>query len=87
MGRTAENAERYAVSRVEQEKMAVRSHAKAVARARPACCARIATTPPVAEDGCIRPGTLKLAQLKPAFGAASPPPPRRRSPMARAAGL
>ena len=32
MGQTAENvAERYAVSRVEQEEMAVRSHAKAVA--------------------------------------------------------
>ena len=63
MGQTAENvAERYAVSRVEQEEMAVRSHAKAVA-AREAGLLReeiVAIDTPagrVAEDGCIRPGT------------------------------
>ena len=76
MGQTAENvAERYAVSRVEQEEMAVRSHAKAVA-AREAGLLReeiVAIDTPagrVAEDGCIRPGTNleSLAQLKPAFG-------------------
>lgn len=61
MGQTAENvAERYAVSRVEQEEMAVRSHAKAVA-AREAGLLReeiVAIDTPagrVAEDGCIRP--------------------------------
>ncbi|HCE7953434.1 TPA: thiolase family protein [Pseudomonas aeruginosa] len=76
MGQTAENvAERYAVSRVEQEEMAVRSHAKAVV-AREAGLLReeiVAIDTPagrVAEDGCIRPGTNleSLAQLKPAFG-------------------
>ena len=72
MGQTAENvAERYAVSRVEQEEMAVRSHAKAVA-AREAGLLReeiVAIDTPagrVAEDGCIRPGTnlVILARIK-----------------------
>ena len=63
MGQTAENvAERYAVSRVEQEEMAVRSHAKAVA-AREAGLLReeiVAIDTPagrVAEDGCITAAT------------------------------
>ena len=75
MGQTAENvAERYAVSRVEQEEMAVRSHAGS-RRARGRLAARgdrrhRHPAGRVAEDGCIRPGTNleSLAQLKPAFG-------------------
>ncbi|MCU9948692.1 thiolase family protein [Pseudomonas sp. PDM13] len=76
MGHTAEIvAERYAISRVDQEAMAVQSHEKAAdARLRGLLQDEILTieTPdgPVTEDGCIRPGTNAeaLAQLKPAFG-------------------
>lgn len=76
MGHTAEIvAERYAISRVDQETMAVQSHEKAAdARLRGLLQDEIITieTPdgPVTEDGCIRPGTTAeaLAQLKPAFG-------------------
>lgn len=76
MGHTAEIvAERYAISRVDQETMAVQSHEKAAdARLRGLLQDEIITieTPdgPVTEDGCIRPGTNAeaLAQLKPAFG-------------------
>lgn len=76
MGQTAEIvAERFGISRDDQEAMAVDSHAKA-ARAREqgllaAEIVRIDTPNGVAgEDGCIRPGTSReaLAQLKPAFG-------------------
>ncbi|SHF25690.1 acetyl-CoA acyltransferase [Microbulbifer donghaiensis] len=86
MGHTAEQvAERYGVSRGEQEAFAVESHAKAAsAREQGLLAAEITAveTPsgPVSEDGCIRPGTNSeaLAQLKPAFdgtvtaGTASP---------------
>ncbi|WP_271103320.1 thiolase family protein [Pseudomonas tohonis] len=76
MGHTAEIvAERYAISRADQEAMAVQSHGKAAdARLRGLLQDEIITieTPdgPVTEDGCIRPGTSAeaLAQLKPAFG-------------------
>lgn len=76
MGHTAEIvAERYAISRADQEAMAVQSHEKAAdARLRGLLQDEIITieTPdgPVTEDGCIRPGTNAeaLAQLKPAFG-------------------
>src|SRR5690606_38557091 len=86
MGHTAERvAERYGISRDEQEAMAVESHAKA-ARARESGLflneITAVQTPAgwVSEDGCIRPGTnlTALAQLKPAFegsvtaGTASP---------------
>lgn len=76
MGETAENvAQRYQVSRADQEQFAVGSHRKAAA-ARDAGRLRDEivriTTPdgtPVDEDGCIRPGTTAeaLAGLKPAF--------------------
>ncbi len=76
MGHTAEEvAKRFAVSREEQEAMAVESHAKAVnARELGYFKDEILTveTPDglVSEDGCIRPGTNleALAQLNPAFG-------------------
>jgi acetyl-CoA acyltransferase len=78
MGETAENvAERYAVSRGDQEQLALESHRKAAA-AREAGLLRdeiTAITLPdgqaVAEDGCIRPATSleALAALKPAFRA------------------
>lgn len=76
MGHTAEIvAERYAISRADQEALAVQSHEKAAdARLRGLLQDEIITieTPdgPVTEDGCIRPGTHAeaLAQLKPAFG-------------------
>ncbi len=76
MGHTAEVvAERYAVSRIDQEGMAVESHRKASeAREngllRDEIIAIDAPDGPVIEDGCIRPGTNAeaLAQLKPAFG-------------------
>ena len=76
MGHTAEEvARRYAISRTDQEAMAVDSHAKA-ARARElglfADELLTIDTPQgrVDEDGCLRPGTNleALAQLKPAFG-------------------
>lgn len=76
MGQTAEIvAERFGISRADQEAMAVDSHAKAArARERGLLAAEIVPidTPNgvVNEDGCIRPGTNleALAQLKPAFG-------------------
>lgn len=76
MGETAENvAERYAVSRTDQEQLALESHRKAAA-AREAGLLRSEIVPitlpggqVVAEDGCIRPATSleALAGLKPAF--------------------
>lgn len=76
MGQTAEIvAERFGISREDQEAMAVDSHAKAArAREQGLLAAEIVPidTPSgvVSEDGCIRPGTNleALAQLKPAFG-------------------
>lgn len=76
MGQTAEIvAERFGISRDDQEAMAVDSHAKAArAREQGLLAAEIVRidTPNgvVGEDGCIRPGTSReaLAQLKPAFG-------------------
>lgn len=76
MGQTAEIvAERFGISRADQEAMAVDSHAKAArAREQGLLAAEIVPidTPNgvVSEDGCIRPGTNleALAQLKPAFG-------------------
>lgn len=75
MGHTAEEvARRYAISRADQEAMAVESHAKAVhARELGLFADELLTidTPQgrVDEDGCLRPGTSPeaLAQLKPAF--------------------
>ncbi|VXC49636.1 3-ketoacyl-CoA thiolase [Pseudomonas sp. 8Z] len=76
MGHTAEEvARRYAISREDQEAMAVESHAKAV-RARELGLFNdellSIDTPQglVEQDGCLRPGTSleALAQLKPAFG-------------------
>jgi acetyl-CoA acyltransferase len=75
MGQTAENvAERYQVSRAEQEGFAARSQAKAAkARAEGRFADEIFPIGPkaVAEDGCIRPETTAeaLAALKPAFRA------------------
>lgn len=76
MGHTAEEvARRYAISRTDQEAMAVESHTKAVrARELGLFADELLTidTPQgrVDEDGCLRPGTNleALAQLKPAFG-------------------
>jgi len=76
MGQTAEIvAERFGISRDDQEAMAVDSHAKAArAREQGLLAAEIVPidTPSgvISEDGCIRPGTSleALAQLKPAFG-------------------
>ncbi len=78
MGQTAENvARRYAVTRAEQEALAVASHGKAAA-ARAAGLLRDEIVPVlgadgalVEEDGCIRPTTTAeaLAALKPAFTA------------------
>lgn len=76
MGETAENvAERWQVSRADQEALALASHRKAAA-ARADGLLRDEIVPvvnaageTVAEDGCIRPGTTleALAGLKPAF--------------------
>jgi acetyl-CoA acyltransferase len=76
MGQTAENvAQRYGISRHDQEVMAVDSHRKA-AQAREQGRLREEIVPIrlesgelVSEDGCIRPGTSleALAALKPAF--------------------
>jgi acetyl-CoA acyltransferase len=76
MGQTAENvAQRYGVSRADQEAMAVESHRKAV-RAREEGRLRDEIVPiqpesgdAVAADGCIRPNTSleALAALRPAF--------------------
>jgi len=78
MGQTAENvAQRYKVSRLDQEVMAVDSHRKA-AQAREQGRLRDEIVPIrlesgelVSEDGCIRPATSleALAALKPAFAA------------------
>ena len=78
MGQTAENvAQRYSVSRHDQEVMAVDSHRKA-AQAREQGRLRDEIVPIrlesgelVSEDGCIRPATSleALAGLKPAFAA------------------
>jgi acetyl-CoA acyltransferase len=76
MGFTAEEvAKRFAIGRVEQEAMAVQSHAKATS-ARDAglfvdeIVPIITPDGLVSEDGCIRPGTSAegLRGLKPAFG-------------------
>jgi acetyl-CoA acyltransferase len=76
MGQTAENvAQRYSISRHDQEVMAVESHRKA-AQAREQGRLRDEIVPirlesgeMVSEDGCIRPATSleALASLKPAF--------------------
>jgi acetyl-CoA acyltransferase len=76
MGNTAENvAQRYEVSRQDQERMAFESHRKA-ASAREAGLLKDEIVPVLAangetvtDDGCIRPGTSleALAGLKPAF--------------------
>ena len=75
MGETAENvAERWQVSRADQEALAVESHGKAAAAREQGRLAdeivpiRTAAGD-VAQDGCIRPGTSReaLAALKPAF--------------------
>src|ERR1700722_1445735 len=78
MGQTAENvAQRYKISRHDQEVMAVESHRKA-AQAREQGRLRDEIVPIrlesgelVSEDGCIRPATTleALAALKPAFAA------------------
>lgn len=76
MGQTAEIvAERFGISRSDQEALAVDSHAKATrAREQGLLAGEIVAieTPngAINEDGCIRPGTSldALAQLKPAFG-------------------
>lgn len=76
MGETAENvASRYAISREDQEALAVDSHRKAAeareqGRLRDEIVAiRTEAGELVSEDGCIRPGTNAeaLAKLKPAF--------------------
>ena len=78
MGVTAENvAEKYKVSRDEQEDLAIKSHAKSTkAQKEGEFREQIVeiTTPKgkkVSKDGCIRPGTDKkgLSKLKPAFNA------------------
>jgi acetyl-CoA acyltransferase len=76
MGDTAENvARKYAVSRPDQELLALQSHQKAAA-ARAAGLLKDEIIPitdnngeVIAEDGCIRPGTTleALASLKPVF--------------------
>ena len=71
MVQTAENvAQRYQITRAEQEELAVSSHAKAAAaQAAGKFDAEIVAINGVTKDGCIRPGTSKeaLAGLKPAF--------------------
>jgi acetyl-CoA acyltransferase len=77
MGETAENvAQRWNVTRSDQETLAVDSHRKAAAaraegRLRDEIVAVDADGKVVAEDGCIRPGTSAevLATLRPAFRA------------------
>lgn len=76
MGYTAEEvAKRYAISREDQEAMAVESHAKAVrAREQGLFTDELLSIDTrdgrVEHDGCLRPGTNldALSQLKPAFG-------------------
>jgi acetyl-CoA acyltransferase len=76
MGETAENvAQRYNISRVDQETLALQSHQKAAAartqgRLREELITiRTGSGGAVAEDGCIRPNTNAeaLASLRPAF--------------------
>lgn len=76
MGETAENvAERWKVSRADQEALAVESHRKAAAAREEGRLSDeiVAITTPsgdvVAQDGCIRPGTTAeaLAGLRPVF--------------------
>jgi acetyl-CoA acyltransferase len=76
MGETAENvAQRYNISRVDQEQLALQSHQKAAAaraqgRLREEIIAiRTGSGEVVTEDGCIRPTTTAeaLAALRPAF--------------------
>ena len=76
MGQTAENvAERYRVSRAQQEQLAYESQMKAAAaRSEGRLADEIVAVPlpdgtEVREDGCLRPGTTLegLAALKPAF--------------------
>ncbi|MBN9420736.1 acetyl-CoA acetyltransferase [bacterium SCN 62-11] len=65
MGQTAENvAERYRISRADQEEFALRSHQKAQLNQEP-----LVPIGEIAADGCIRPGTSleALAKLAPAF--------------------
>ena len=73
MGLTAENlADRYGISREEQDAYALASHRKAgAAQADGRLGAEIAPVGPVEQDGCIRAETTpeKLAGLKPAFKA------------------
>lgn len=77
MGATAENVARlYHVNRVDQEQLAVESHAKAAAARAEGRLKdeiipiRTESGELISEDGCIRPGTSLegLAALKPAFG-------------------
>jgi len=72
MGQTAENlAEKYQISRADQEAVAVESHARAAAAQEAGKLAdEITAVEGVDQDGCIRPGTSAddLAGLKPAFG-------------------
>lgn len=72
MGQTAENlAEKYQISRADQEAVAVESHARAAAAQEAGKLAdEIVAVEGVDQDGCIRPGTKAedLAGLKPAFG-------------------
>ncbi len=73
MGETAENvANRYQVSRAQQEAFAAHSHRKAAAaQAEWKLSAEIVPVSGVTQDGCIRPDTTPeaLAGLKPAFRA------------------
>ena len=67
MGQTAENvAERYAISRLDQEEFALHSHQKA---ARASLTEELVPIGEVTADGCIRSGTSleALAKLAPAF--------------------
>lgn len=67
MGQTAENvAQRYGISRLDQEEFALHSHQKA---ARAQFQDEIIAVQGVESDGCIRPGTSleALAKLAPAF--------------------
>ncbi|KSJ03928.1 acetyl-CoA acetyltransferase [Pseudomonas aeruginosa] len=76
MGETAENvANRYGISRADQEQFALESHLKAAAARESGHFAdeivpiKLASGDVIAQDGCIRPGTSleALASLKPAF--------------------
>lgn len=75
MGQTAENvAEKYGISRTQQEAFAMRSHQKAASaqekgRLAGEIIAIASEGLHINRDGCIRPGTTpeKLAELKPAF--------------------